>query len=595
MVSSTTKWRAARGLGEGIVRGRMSRADTNSVEVVALNADVVGYSRLLADDSASTTSFMGEIHDLVQEKVTESSGTVVNFVGDNFMAVFEDPKDAMRSAIAISGAIEADNAEIPENRRLRFRMGLDQGEVTVSGGRYFGDALNIAARIQAIAPAGGLSVSGRVYRSLDEPELRFQSIGRKSLKNIPEEVEVFQFVDLPSGGDGTGRQSSFSLANPTVAILPIHSDSLEPSLQSVAGVIRDDLIHRLSQVPRLRIVNASSEPNPGSADEAVRYLLETGIHQVGDQVRVYAKLMDVTTMNIVTTNRWTSSAADLLSLSEDVAEGMARAIAIELIIGEPAGLYAELGDPAAIQNIYTGWFHLTSGNPEGWAKAIEYFEKVASSHPQVSYGHVLSAFAYWMGATEGLGDDREGLLKEAFDRAQIGIDLGDPTGLAQMVIAATLMFQGKPEEARDRIENLVIIRPTCDVTYAVEGSLRRYLGDWEKSVDLLDKAMRLTATNNPWYPTVQACSFYIGGRMERAAATAEAVIEHQPSNLEALLVLTAAQVEMGLDRRARATAGLIKERFPSVDIDRWLEQNPYQKREMVDRWRSDLVSAGVIE
>ncbi len=107
--------------------------------------------------------------------------------------------------------------------------------------------------------------------------------------------------------------------------------------------------------------------------------------------------------------------------------------------------------------------------------------------------------------------------------------------------------------------------------------------------------MRLTAANNPWYPTVQACSLYLGGRIEQAAATAEAVIEHQPANLEALLVLTAAQVEMGLDRRARATAELIRERFPSVDVDRWIEENPYQKREMVDRWKSDLVLAGIID
>ncbi|MGF1618384.1 MAG: hypothetical protein ACFCU2_11365 [Acidimicrobiia bacterium] len=121
------------------------------------------------------------------------------------------------------------------------------------------------------------------------------------------------------------------------------------------------------------------------------------------------------------------------------------------------------------------------------------------------------------------------------------------------------------------------------------------MGDWDKSVDLLDKAMRLTAANNPWYPTVQACSFFLGGRIEKAASTAEAVIEHQPSNLEALLVLIAAQVEMGLERRARATAELVRERFPSVDIDRWLTENPYQKREMVERWKADLATAGVFD
>ncbi len=572
----------------------MSVSATKSVEVVALNADVAGYSRLLADDFDSTTVVMGELQHIVEESVTASEGTLVNFVGDNFMAVFGDSKDAMQSAIAISGAIEARNTDVPPGSQVRFRMGLDQGSVTVTDDQYFGDALNVAARIQGIAPVGGLSVSSRVYQSLDEPALRFQSIGRKRLKNIPEEVEVFQFVDLPTDGHVAAGHPSLSLAAPTVAVLPIHADSLEPALQSVADLIRDDLIHRLSQVPRLRVVNASSQPDRGSADETVRYLLETGVHQVGDQVRVYAKLMDVTSMNIVTTSKWTSTTQDLLGLSDEVAEGVARAVEIELIIGEPAGLYSELEDPVAIQNIYTGWYHLTSGNPESWMKAIEFFSKVASSHPDMSYGHVLSGFAYWMAATEGLLSQRDVLFEKALDHAQIGLDLGDPTGLAQMVIAATLMFQGHPDEAVERLENLVIKRPTCDVTYAVEGSVRRYMGDWEKSVDLLGKAMRLTAVNNPWYPTVQACSLYLGGRVEQAAATAEAVVEHQPSNLEALLVLTAAQVELGLDRRARATADLIRERFPSVNIDRWIEESPYQKREMVDRWKSDLASVGLI-
>ncbi|CAN5841647.1 adenylate/guanylate cyclase domain-containing protein [soil metagenome] len=573
----------------------MGHPSSTATEVVALNADVVGYSALMADDFDATANAMGDIRRLVEEGVAASGGTLVNFVGDNFMAVFPDSKDAMQSAIAITRAIETYNGDNQKARKVRFRMGLDQGPVTLSGDQYFGEALNVAARIQALAPVGGVSISGRVYRSLDEPALRFQSVGRKALKNIPEEVEVFQFTDLPSDGATPSAAGGFSLAEPTVAVLPIHADSLESGLQSVAGLIRDDLIHRLAQVPRLRVVNASVGPDTDPTRELVRYLLETGVHQVGDQVRVYAKLVDVTSMNIVTTNRWTASTGDLLALSDDVAEDTARAIEIELVIGEPAGLYADLGDPAAIQNIYTGWYHLTAGSPEGLEKAIEHFGKVAVSHPDLPFGYVLSAFTYWMWASMVLGTERGTYLEKALEGALVAEDLGDHTGLAQMVIAGTMMFQGKAEQALEKINNLEIRRPTCDVTFAVEGSVRRYMGDWEKSVDLLAKAMRLTATNNPWYPMVQACALFFGGRIEQAAATAEAVIEHQPSNLEALLVLAAAQVEMGMDRRARATAELVRERFPSVDIDRWLTENPYQKREMVERWKADLASAGVFD
>jgi adenylate cyclase len=120
------------------------------------------------------------------------------------------------------------------------------------------------------------------------------------------------------------------------------------------------------------------------------------------------------------------------------------------------------------------------------------------------------------------------------------------------------------------------------------------MGQWEKSVDLLDKAMRLSAVNKPWYPTVQACSLYLGGRVEQAASTAEAVIEYQPNNLEALLVLAASQAEMGLDRRAHATAELIKDRYPAVKVSEWLAESPYQDEAMVERWERDLKTAGVI-
>jgi hypothetical protein len=107
--------------------------------------------------------------------------------------------------------------------------------------------------------------------------------------------------------------------------------------------------------------------------------------------------------------------------------------------------------------------------------------------------------------------------------------------------------------------------------------------------------MRLTGMNKPWYPTVKACSLFMGGRVEEAASVAEAVLEYQPHNLEALLVLAAAQVELGLDRRAKATVQRIKEQFPSVDVEAWLDRNPYQSQDLLERWKQDLTVAGAID
>ncbi len=563
-------------------------------EMVALNADIVGYSRLIADDLETVTATMDEYRDLVARTVSGNGGTLVNFVGDNFMAVFAGATDAMRAAIAITTEIETANASRAGARAIRFRMGLDQGVVAVSSGDHFGDALNIAARIQAMAQPGGISVSGRVYRALDEPALRFRAIGRRHLKGIPEDVDIYEFADLPSGEAASPGQRPLGLEAPTVAVLPIHTEHLDATVRATADLLRTDLVHRLTQIPQLNVVDARTEPGTGGTPASARYLIETGIHQAGDNVRVYATIMDVTTMNVVKSHRWTATTAELFGLSDTLADEVARAVEVDLIVGEPAGLYADLDDARAIEQVYLGWYHLNTGTPEGWAMALELFGKVAATHPDKPYGHVLSAFANWMGANSGWAQNATETFLLARQQAKVGLACGDPTGMARTVEAAILVSEGRAAEALEAIEAVEIVRPTCDITFGLEGSVRRYLGEWDKAVDLTDKAMRLTGVNKPWYPTVKACSLLMGGRPEQAAAVAEMVLEHQPLNLEALLVLTAAQVEQGLDRRARATAALVGERYPSVDVGAWLDGNPYQAQDAIDRWKRDLRAAGAI-
>jgi adenylate cyclase len=573
----------------------MKTGSEDSTKLVALNADIVGYSRLMADDFEGTRATVEDCRRLVEERVSAAGGTLSNFVGDNFMAVFPDAKAAVQTAIAIAAEIESRNTQVPEPLRMRFRMGLDQGEVAISGDGHFGDALNIAARIQSLARPGGVSISGRVYRALDEPALRFVSIGRKKLKNIPEPVEVYEFADLPADGTAVARKRSLSLEAPTLAVLPIHTEMVDDTVRAAASVIRGDLLHRLARVPQLIVLDATPESGGGEAEGSARYMIETGVHQFGDRVRVYATLYDVTTMNVVKSHKWTAPVSEMFSLSDSLADEVARSVEIELVVGEPAGLYWELDDPQAIERIYLGWYHLRTDTREGWSKAQRLFGEVAESHPDQPYGHSLSAFAHFVGASNGWASDLEAALLEARDQAQVASDMGDLTGMATAVQAAVLMAQGKVEESLAAMDQLVIVRPTCDVTYGLEGSVRRYLGQWEKAVDLLDVAMRLTGINKPWYPTVKACSLFIGGRVERAASIAEEVLDYQPNNLEALLVLAAAQVEMGLERRARATAQLVRERFPTTDLAAWLEGSPYQSEEIIHRWKADLASAGVIE
>ena len=475
--------------------------------MIALNGDVVDYSRLMADDLEATSAAVDGYHRLVEQLVSRRGGRLVNFVGDNFMALFGDPMAAIEVAIGISHEVELRNDPLPDTRRVRFRLGLDRGAVTDTSDDVHGDVLNIAARIQAIAPAGGICVSGAVYRALDEPALRFRPLGRRDLKNIPEPVEVYEFADLPTDdGSRHAATSRLALETPTVAVLPVHSEGVEEAVRRTADLLRRDLVHRLSRIPGLNVIDAGRSPEERPHDSAARYMLESGVHQFGEEVRVFVTLFDVTTVNVVKSHKWTAPAAGMLELSDRVSDEVARAIEVDLIVGEPAGLYAELDDPVSVEKVYLGWYHLRNEKPEDWQRAIDLFGEVVEAHPDQPYGPVLLAFAYWMGAAGELAPDPGAALVLAKENADVARRIGDPTGMAVAVDAAILMAEGRNDEALAVMEDLEIARPTCDVTYGLEGSVRRYLGEWEKAAGLMDVAMRLTGLNKPWYPTVKACS-----------------------------------------------------------------------------------------
>lgn len=564
-----------------------------------MNADVVSYSRLLADDADHTADAMGAARALVTEEVSTAGGTLVNFVGDNFMAVFDECESAVHTAIAVTNALAANNAPVPEFQRLRFRMGIDMGPVLVDGdGSYMGDALNIAARIQAIAKPGGLSVSAGVYRALDEPMLRFRSKGRQRLKNIPEEIEVFDFVDLPSADDtAVTPMRPLALDTPKVAIVPMHAEGASPELHSVATFLLSDVTSGLVGLRNLDVVDVTKTMGQANSDveiaSNVRYVLYSGVVQMGSRVRLWAQAIEVATQNALWAQKWDTDIDSLPDMADEFAEEIVRAFEIELIIGEPARIYHDLGDPRAVAKVYETHYHLTSGTAGGWNRAREVAEALKTEIPDSKLGLVMLSFTNWVGAAQGFAPNPEQALASAREDARRALEFGDETGLASMILAAITLAEGDADGALNQISSAKVTRPTCDLTWAVEASVRRYLGQWEEAVKLVDQAMGLSPVNKPWYPTVLASSYYVGERYEQAAAVAEEVLEHQPQNIEALLVLAASQSELGLERRARATGDLIHRRFPQADISEWLASNPYQDDRFIDRWKEDLEGAGL--
>ena len=567
--------------------------DLQQRHAVVLHADIADYSRLMADDPSATVATVRDYHRLVASAVTAAGGTMANFVGDSFMAVFDDARGAMRAAVSICGAVRERNRSLPRTRRMYFRLGLDAGEIVVaSDGSHFGEPLNIAARVQAIAQVGGINVTEAVFRELDEPALRLTGLGPRRLKNIPEPVRVYRLNGIV--GDDDDRPRSDATA-PSVAIMPAHS-SQDPVDRDIATAVRLDLVRALVRIPGLRVIDGHvGDDGPASrARVAARYFLQSGVVRSGIRVRAYVDLDETDTMNRVWSERWDGTTDDVFALQDRVTADTVRAMEIELVVGEPATIYRATLDADALDAVYRGWYQLTLGTRTGWRSAVELFTSVASTRPRKPTGHALTAFARWYGAAQGLSDDPADDLEQATAYATRGIELDDDTGLSHLVVAAARLHAGDDlDSALAATQDAVVRRPTCDVSFALEGSVRRYLGQWHEAVDACLRALELSPLPKSWYQTVLASAYYVGERYHDAVDAAECALELRPHNAEALLVLIASQQALGLERRARASAAMLLDRVPKVQRAELARHHPFRDPTILERWTAHLAAAGV--
>jgi class 3 adenylate cyclase len=403
--------------------------DLASRHVVVLNADMVDYSRHLADDPTGTITTVELYRSIVEHEVVAGGGVLVDFVGDNFLAVFDDALVAMKAALEITTAIERRPGPLP----IVFRMGLASGSVILtSDGRVFGDTVTIAARIQAHSTDGGISVADSVFRELDEPTLRFRPVGLRRLKNVAAPVMVYRFRGSEERSAPIDRRESEA----RIAILPLAAGG---HAAEVGGAILMDVVTSLVQLPGLDVLDLRREGTGHPAVHGARYLLESGAVVSGGRVRFYLQLLDAPTVNRVWADRWESDLEELFSLQDTISDRAARALEVELIVGEAASVYRELLDRDSIFNVYHGWNELGRGSQTGLRNAIEAFEAVETASPDVATGPALAGFAYWYGVVIGLSTDVASDFARARAHAQHGMELDDPSGLSQMVVAACLL------------------------------------------------------------------------------------------------------------------------------------------------------------
>src|SRR5919106_1380973 len=388
-------------ISQGWACGRgpeMENAGVTRKLAVIVAADVAGYSRLMAADEEGPLATRNAGRQVIDEMIARHHGRIFTTAGDSVMAEFASAVEAVRCAAAIQQEIERRNADLPEPRRMLFRVGVHLGDVMVGGDNLFGDGVNVAARLEGVAEPGGICISGAVYDQIrNKVDLTFEDLGERSLKHIGQPVRVFGVRRDGAAAPGPLPERSAETAParpsalPSIAVLPFANLGGDPEQEYFADGITEDLITELSRFQELRVIARNSvltyKSKPVRVQEVgrdlgVRYVLEGSVRKAGARVRITAQLIDAATGHHLWAERFDRDLADIFEVQDEVASRIVATLAGKL--GESERRRArslQTDNPQAYDCVLRGrelWYRFT---PEANREARRLYEKAIELDP----------------------------------------------------------------------------------------------------------------------------------------------------------------------------------------------------------------------
>jgi adenylate cyclase len=576
-----------------------------------LSGDIVGYSRLMAEDEVATvrtlTMYRAEMTNLVHKY----DGRVVDFVGDNMLTEFPSVLIAMECAVQMQHALKKQNAKLTTERRMDFRFGLHLGDVMVDEARIYGDGVNIAARLEGLAESGGICISDVVYKQVhNKLDLGYVDLGERRVKNIPEPVRAYRIVDthaIPTSNLSKASSSGKAMLSlpdrPSLAVLPFVNLSTDPEQDYFGDGLTMDIMTALVKISGLFLISEGSTFKFKSKNVTVRelgrqlgvrHVLEGGVRKAGDRVRITSRLVEAKSGRHIWAERFDRTLDDLFAVQDEITEEIVTALDVKLVSGEAIRMIRKtLRNPAALESYYRGWQALFGPTKEDVNEAQRQFEKTTRLEPESSVGYALGAWAHWWEAFRGFSDEYSRTLDKATRLAQEALNREDTTGLPHLMMAEVHLLKREYDQAIDEAELAILDRPSCTGAYAVKANILNYLGRSTEAIKLAKTAIRLTPVHFPLFPAILASAYYGSHRNEEAIDVSKEVLKRDSDNLDALLVLAGAKAAMSHVEEAHRVAQEILIVDPEFSLEEYAQSQPYKEPHTLDRVIAMLRKAGL--
>jgi adenylate cyclase len=509
-----------------------------------LAADVAGYSRLMGADEEGTLAALKKLRrELADPKIKEHRGRIVKTTGDGLLVEFASVVDAVRCAVDVQREMSERNTGVPAERRIEFRIGINLGDIIKDGRDIYGDGVNVAARLEALAEPGGICVN-RVVRDQvrDKLDFAFEDAGEQRVKNIARPLRVYHVRSGQVAGEEMSvAQPPLALPDkPSLAVLPFTNMSGDPEQEFVSDGIAEDVITALSHYPSLFVIARNStftykgravDVKQVGRELGVRYVLEGSMRKAGNRIRVTAQLIEAETGNHVWAERYDRDLADIFAMQDEITHALTTALTPAIADAELRRAIRKPPESLDAWAAYQrGLWHLSKANSEDDTIAQNFFRQAIDLDPTFAPGYSALALAQLQAAAiyQKLSLAEAQSSAEALARRAVSLDGADAE--ARSGLGWALQARGELDGALVEIERALAMSPNLAVAHWQRGATLIFSGRPEEGLDALETCIRL----DPRDPFMSvrllhtACGLYFAREYENVIDAAKRLIRSYP-------------------------------------------------------------------
>jgi adenylate cyclase len=615
------------------------------------SADAVGYSRLMAEDETATVKTIASYREIMASLIKQHRGRVVDSPGDNLLAEFSSVVDAVQCAVAVQNEFQTRNAELTENRRMEFRIGINLGDVIDEKDRIYGDGVNVAARLETLADPGGICVSKTAFDQIETKlPLGYEYLGKQSVKNIPKPVgayrvlmqprvivakqkeeakgipfwrskavltvgiavllvivgvAVWNFYLRPAPAEvASVEKMSYALPDkPSIAVLPLTNMSGDPEQEYFSDGLTEEIITALSKVHNMFVIARNStftykgksvRISQVAEELGVQYVLEGSVRKAGDQVRITAQLIDALTGHHLWAERYDRDLKDIFTLQDEITKEIITALQVKLTMGEDARL---LGKGTDNLEVYLKCLRarelIARSTIEGNVLARQLSEEAIALDPEYPEAYRMLGVTHFVDVLHGVSKSPEESLALASKLTRKAIDLDESNGVAHAKLGFILVMMRQYDKAIEEGKRALELEPNSAYVLHTYGAILYFAARNEEAIPLFEKAIRLNPKPPNMYRHHYGAALREAERYEEAIAQVKKAIEREPNDILSYSVLASSYSMAGREEEARAAAAEILRINPNFSLENYIKRSPHKDQTVNERYVDAMRKAGL--